>query len=465
MVCRPAVERLNSTMKRRLEFLLVGLCAAACAVRLVAASPPCRVEVGAYRGWRALRLANGLVTLEVVPDIGGRVIQFDLGGHPFFFLNPALAGHVFPPEENGGPQGGWKNYGGSKVWPAPQGWTSDDQWPGPPDPVLDGGRYEGEIVRQDSNEVAVRLTGPADPRTGLQFSRVIRLFAGGTRVRLEHRMTNISARPLRWAIWEVTQLDTSDGTDPSRPNPRFWAYCPRNPRSVQRRGFLPLFGDVNHPAYQPDGEHGVLAVQYLNRVGKVGLDTDAGWLAAANGQSDHCFVGRFDYVPRAAYPDGCSVEFWLNGVGEFVLNGLSITNTPAETPYLMEAEILSPLVRLAPGQDYAFTTEWFAARCPPPLVRVTDAGVVHQPLAFRRHQDRADLGGVFGVFYQGRAAAVLATADGKLLGRIDLGAVAPDTVFRLSHPLALPEGTFRASLRVLDAAGQDRGELDEAVLR
>ena len=33
----------------------------------------------------------------------------------------------------------WKNYGGAKTWPAPQGWDGEGQWPGPPDPVLDSG--------------------------------------------------------------------------------------------------------------------------------------------------------------------------------------------------------------------------------------------------------------------------------------------------------------------------------------
>ena len=36
------------------------------------------------------------------------------------------------------------NWGGDKVWLAPQGWENEDQWPGPPDPVLDGGAYHAE---------------------------------------------------------------------------------------------------------------------------------------------------------------------------------------------------------------------------------------------------------------------------------------------------------------------------------
>ena len=105
---------------------------------LPTASPPCRVAKENYLGWTVVRLANGILELLVVPEIGGRVIQLRVGGLDLLYVNPRHAGRVYRPEENNF-NAGWKNYGGSKVWPAPQGWSSDAEWPGPPDPVLDGG--------------------------------------------------------------------------------------------------------------------------------------------------------------------------------------------------------------------------------------------------------------------------------------------------------------------------------------
>ena len=49
----------------------------------------------------------------------------------------------------------WKNYGGAKTWPAPQGWDGAGQWPGPPDPVLDSGRYD--FIRRAKTMRARRL--------------------------------------------------------------------------------------------------------------------------------------------------------------------------------------------------------------------------------------------------------------------------------------------------------------------
>jgi len=78
------------------------------------------LEKTQFNGWNAYRLTNGIVTLYVAPDIGGRAIQLQLGEKGFFFVNKDLAGKVLPPEQNN-VKAGWANYGGDKVWPGPEG--------------------------------------------------------------------------------------------------------------------------------------------------------------------------------------------------------------------------------------------------------------------------------------------------------------------------------------------------------
>lgn len=431
-----------------------------------AAPASCQVEQAEHRGWKSLKLSNALVSLHVVPDIGGRVIQFQLADHPFFFVNNELAGKVFPPDENGGGKGGWKNYGGSKLWPAPQGWENDAQWPGPPDPVLDGGAYRGAITTREAGHVAVTVTSPPDARTGIQLARTISLFAGGTQVRHECVMKNISRRAVRWSIWEVVQHDAADPREPAKFNADFWAYCPLNPHSAHLKGFAPMFGQATHASWRPDYERGLLAVKHDHRVGKVGLDSTAGWLAVVNGQSDHCFIARFTHFATAPYPDHASVEFWLNGAGEFIINGTTFTNAPdpKETPYLMESEILSPLTDLQPGEEYRFTIDWFATRCPKPVVDVTPAGAVNQRLTATVQAGQVRLEGSFGVFFNGQAEAVFKDAFGNVVGRESLGPVEPNQVLRLAKQFRLPEKAFRVSVILLDAAGQNRGVLGNVML-
>ena len=153
-----------------------------------------------YSGWTSLALRNGLIEAQVLPEIGGRIIQFKLGGQEFLWVNPQLAGQL-PPASGLTADGGWFNVGGDKLWPAPQGWDNDQQWPGPPDAVLDGQPYKLEKLRAKPGETAIRLTSGKDPRSGIQFSRVVRLFDGSTRVSFEATLKNVDTKPRRWGIW------------------------------------------------------------------------------------------------------------------------------------------------------------------------------------------------------------------------------------------------------------------------
>ena len=102
-----------------------------------ATSYQAKLEKTQYKGWSVYRLSNGVISLFIAPDLGGRAIQLQLGDQEFFFVNNDLAGKVLPPEQNN-VKAGWANYGGDKVWPAPEGWMNDSEWPSIPYYVLDG---------------------------------------------------------------------------------------------------------------------------------------------------------------------------------------------------------------------------------------------------------------------------------------------------------------------------------------
>ncbi len=428
---------------------------------LLAAPDPCRIEKVFYRGWETWELSNGLITLNVAPAIGGRVIQARLGAHPFFFVNPELAGQVQSPTDA---PGEWKNFGGDKLWPAPQGWQSDDEWPGPPDLILDAGCYRAESIEQRPERVSLRLISPPDARTGLELSRTIQIESGSTRVLHECVMKNISRRPVAWAIWQVSQQDTADEIQADRFNSNYWVYTPLNPRSIFPKGFYPLFGQATHPSYQPDKERGLFALKYEHRVGKVGIDSSAGWLAAVNGQTEHAFVASFPLFPDKKYAEGSAIQFWLNGAGEFFLNGQAFTNAPdvKRTPFLLETEILSPITRLEPGESYHFPIAWFLARCPKPVLQVTPAGAVSQSLAVTLKNGNLALRGCFGVFHRGQVEAIVKASDGRILSRAAVARANPSQKLVLQKTIACPSAAFRVTLRLLDEQGDDRGELGNA---
>ena len=157
------------------------------------------------QGWASEDMQNEFIKLQVVPEIGGRVLQYKLGDYGFFLVNEDLYGKK-PPASGVGPDDSWLNYGGDKLWLAPQGWDNDEQWPGPPDPVLDGQPYTMETISPKE----IRLTSREDHRSGVRLSRVIRVFDGTTRVSIDATMKNIDTKPRRWGIWAHTQFNAGN---------------------------------------------------------------------------------------------------------------------------------------------------------------------------------------------------------------------------------------------------------------
>ncbi|MBI2940132.1 MAG: DUF4380 domain-containing protein [Chloroflexi bacterium] len=429
------------------------------------AVPRCRVGHIHFRGWRAIELDNGLVGAVAVPDIGGRIMAFDLGFHSFLWTDPRLAGKLFTAEENqgDGSLASWKNYGGDKTWPAPQGWDTDEQWHGPPDPVLDSGRYTVERVESTAEAATVRLRSPEDPRTGIQLVRELTLHQGRSHATLHLEMRNVSGRERTWSIWDVLQLDATCRTGDGREthNDQAWLYIPIDPASRFSRGYQVTYGDKDNPQWRTDVSPNLLAVQYQYRLGKVVVDSSAGWLAFVDRTTDFAFCERFTYYAGMPYPDGgASVECWTTGIGEPV-GGLDYRR---ERIYHLEAEVLGPLRTLAPGEAQALDIEWHAARCPGPIVDVTAAGCSHQRLSAEDVSAGVRLTGVFGVFAWGEAQLVWRGATGQELGVESIGPADPLGVLAVDLVRRVPTGAAAVELRVADTQGQLVGELDRVGL-
>jgi len=426
-----------------------------------------RLEKTQYHGWNAYRLTNGLVSLYVAPDIGGRAIQLQLGDHEYFFVNKDLAGKVLPEDQNN-LKAGWANYGGDKVWPGPEGWMSDKEWPSIPYYVLDGSKFNAEVTANNSSEVAVRVTSPKDPRTGVQFVRTFHVYAGTTRVKVEQVMRNISHRQIRWGVWHLIQNDAADAANPSQPNPDLYMYIPLNPRSRYPQGYYNPYGDPRHPSYEVIEGGRVLRVHYLYRVGKAAADSSAGWYAVVNGQKDLGLVETFKHFPDMEYPDGASVETWNDGPGTISRGPFdqTLSDDPQKTPYFLESEVLSPYATLEPGEECSFTVYWAPTRLPNPLVgEPSSAGAISEPLSAKVQGGSIVLKGVFGVFTPGTLEAVFYSVMGEELKHETLEPVDPREVVRLDKAVALPSDAFRVSVLVRDVEGENRGFLGNVILK
>jgi hypothetical protein len=301
-----------------------------------------------FLGWAdAYRVSNGHVTASVVPAAGGRVLEFSLDGQQALWVNPALQGKLFPVPKRPTTWDGWRNYGGYKLWPAPQSLWPKSVGDGP-DPFLDGGTSSVELLPQRG----LRLTGAPSLDMGLLFIRELEMDSQTGVLTVQQRLRNIGPRPVDWSIWDVTQI----------PAPA-WVFFPANPHSPNRNGILPLGAGQN----QWQNEGGLIITEYQGVSGKIGADSLAGWMVGVVG--DLAYIKRFP--PRrddATYPDkGSTVEVYTND---------------KTLPYI-EMEVLGPIVHLEPGAETAYPETWAVAKLSQPIRQRADVAAAMAELRGR----------------------------------------------------------------------------------
>jgi len=423
-------------------------------------SSTCVVEPTRFESWDAERMANRWVALIFVPTLGGRLMQVTFGPHAYLFVNPLYLGQYFPPSE-GAAKGKWFNYGGDKIWPLPEGSEDEQHWSGGSD-VLDDGPYEFRVL-STGQTCAVRLEGPPDEKTGLQYSRQISISADSPRIAFHAEMKNITGHQIRWSVQSVTQYNTASPSDPADYNRDFWAFTPANPTSVFNRKFDAHSGPIDHPSYNIQ-HNNLFALHWSYMEGEVGVDSTTGWVAVVDGLSSFAMVERFRVIPGGDYPERASVIFYIDGPSlQLDRKGMpEVSRTKLEdAPYYMEAELNSPLVTLASEESYAFESEWFPTRMTPRLARVTDAGAIEAELAAVRSASGLRLTGSFGVFNAGRLVARLYDDGGVALMTVDVTKADPLEAVSLNTTIHAPPETARVSLHLVDEHGLDRGSLGE----
>jgi len=419
------------------------------------AKPACRVEPVDYFGWSAQQISNQWLRLIVVPQNGGRLMQVTFAGHDYLFVNPELRGKYLPPTS-----AQWFNYGGDKLWLLPEGNQDEQHWVGNSD-RLDDGPYSFKKLAE-GQRCQIELISPADPQTGIQFTRTIGLDADSPRIQFRARMKNVSGHSLEWSMQSVSQYSTSIPGSPAKRNPDIWGFTPANPASGYLLRYHVRFGPAENPAASVRDD-GLFAVHYSHWAAELWIDSVAGWLAVMDGASRFAMVEKFQYEANKTYPGRASVIFWTNGPElHFNNDGEATLAGTKDSPYYMEAELNSPMCRLNPGEECQFDTDWFPTRTESDIHGVTDAGILVRALrATQLDGGKVGLTGSFGVFYAGRLVAHFYDERGSLLGAAQVADVTPAELVDLKTDITSAGKATRLSLHLVDQNGVDRGPLQE----
>jgi len=440
--CEPAARR-SRLARAAVASVLASVAVAGCGLLglLGARSPGAGPRRVSFHGWRRCwRLDNGLARVTIVPQVGGRPLEYAVAGANFLFIGRGELGATL----GKGQAARYHHFGGyfARLHP-------EERWArlrSTPPFALFMRSYEARVAQGR----AVELASPVDLASGTRIARRVELVPGSTRVRITDTLTNVRPVTQDWGIQATVQLkgvgEPSGVLDASqRPTGEITLYVPLNPRSRFPGGVRFIAGGARRSAtsqWSTTELPGILTLRYRGRLGKATVDPALPWIAVADARSGLVFV-QTCAVPAKAI--------------------LSAGGALAPYPFV-EIQCFGPVARLKPGESTQLAQEWQAARWPGPVVDVTAAGVVASPLKLLRRRETLWLDGTFGVFAVGRAVAVFRGPDGAELGRLDCGTVHPWRVFRLSRQASLPPRTARVGLEVWNTAGEALGTLGELAI-
>jgi hypothetical protein len=430
------------------------------------AAGPALAEPAKLHDWDSVALRNALVTVQVVPRLGGRVMSYAFHTRELLYANPRRYGQIpgaepvsrEPVPSKGGaavstadvqpaqasePElspfaAGYANFGGQVTWPTPQvGW--------PPSVVLDQQEHKATIDLDKGDEVRVTLTSPADEALGAQLTRTLSLPRAATALRVSAKLTNRAKEPRPLGLQDLSQHPGALAAGETFSADQ-QLYLPLGPTSPLTDGWANLLGSRASAHWKV--ERGVLRLSYGGQEALAGADGFAGWAAYADARHDTVLAKVASQPADGKYPDR------------------NLTATAYAAPSARESYVAmalrSPLATVAPGQAAELEVWYGAARCPLPVVGATKVGVVNTPLVAEQTKETVAVKGVFGVFYQGWAQLVWRDKAGAELARGEPTKVTPLQPYRLDTVLSPPAAAVQVALEVLSRDRVPVGVLAQA---
>ncbi len=290
-----------------------------------------------------LTLNNGVIKVEVTPEIGGRLLSFALRDQPSFLLLADLNTKNTRPQIT--PESDNIGYLGHEMWVGPQSqWWSQQKvnskraaekavWP--PDPYL---ILAKNTVLENSPERIV-LKSPESPVSGVQMVKAYALVPERKNsLRLQVRATNIRKENIAWDIWFNTRVPSNA-----------LVYVPvENAADVQQKNME----DAVNAALVYTLSDGILSLDMtqppagkVSRKGKLMIQPSQGWMASF--RDKQVFIVQFPHQPKSAiHPEQGQIELY---------NEYNSSNL--ETG-LLEMEVHAPYKQLAPKEFMIADETW-----------------------------------------------------------------------------------------------------------
>ena len=287
-------------------------------------------------------LQNKTVQMTVTPDIGGRVLSFQLTEQENFLKVSDKVTRQPKPEVSAHAEN--ISYFGHEMWLGPQSawWTQQTVnkerraakaiWPA--DPYLMLG--VNKVLEKSGQHLVMQ--SPPSPVSGVQMRKSYRLLEQQNTVELAVETKNIRTEPVSWDIWFNTRVHADTQV-----------YVPvaseKDIRvdNVKGDNFAPISYSLTDRIFSLDLLP--LPAGKTSRHGKVFIQPEAGWMAGFN--AGQLFIIHFPLLPvDAIHPEQGQVELYHH------------YNPDALVESLLEMELHAAYSTLAPGATMDAVERW-----------------------------------------------------------------------------------------------------------
>lgn len=288
-----------------------------------------------------IELSNATTRVVIEPNLGGRVLNYQLNGAEILYQNPAQNGVVWD--------------GKTKVWhPAGGRFDIGPEYDGFSRDVLWLGRWHAKLTGTHS----ARLSS-ATLDEGLQLIREFTLAEDSSHLRCTQIFRNHGTEPIRTFHWSRTFVAG---------NGIALAPLPQNARFP--RGYALGVGATQidfHPADEPNVRvrENILEILGAPSKAKFILDVDPGWLAYL-APNDLLFLKKFATFPNRPYG-----EIAANNASIWYSSKENFSSFPFEN-FPVEIEPIGPLEIIEPGGERSFKEDWWLESFPFPENRIVD---------------------------------------------------------------------------------------------
>ncbi len=277
-----------------------------------------------------IELSNDSVRVVLEPNLGGRVLAYELKGKNVLYVDDSQDGAVYVPGKYIHPSGGRSDIGPERTIPA--------------HPALFLGRWNAKITGEREAE----LTSQKDTATGIQLIRQFKLAKSGSLLEFTQIIKNIGKTSKSYCHWSRTFVKGMG-----------ISLSPLNPESRYPAGYL-IYGPGKILNFMPENEpnirttDGILEITGVPSQPKIVTDGLAGWLAYLT-NDNQLFIKKYPVFPHRNY-------------GEIAASTACIFYKEL----MCEIEPIGPMETIAPERMVSFKEQWFLFNYPFPHDKKVD---------------------------------------------------------------------------------------------